>query len=126
MLAVTSPYSQLRALHNLKLNCSTEGRSSPDHAGASFTVGCRRHLQLNLFFMSVMLEAIRTIQMHFYVIRLKFSSIFQFPMFGALLHSPKVHVCGVGGDIIFKNIFLSISLFLTDAVLWLLGTSQHR
>lgn len=35
-------------------------------------------------------------------------------------------VCGVGGDVVFEDVFCSLSPSLVDAVLWLLGSSQHQ
>ncbi|GLD48038.1 upstream stimulatory factor 1 isoform X1 [Lates japonicus] len=53
----------LTPLHNLKLHCSIEGKSPPDHDGAPSTVPCRKHLRWDLLVMPVTLEAIRTVKM---------------------------------------------------------------
>lgn len=59
-----------------------EGRSTPDHDGASSTVPRRKHLQWDLLVMPVTLEAIRTIQVTFFSRQLiKLSFTFQYPMF---------------------------------------------
>ncbi len=117
---------RLMPLHNLKTHDPIEGKSTHDHDGASSTVPRRKHLQWDLLVMPVMLEAIRTIQVKISHQRIKLSSTFQCPMFGALLQIPNWQVCGVGGDEAFEDVFCSLSPSLADAVLWLLGCSQHQ
>lgn len=53
---------RLMPLHLLKLHCSTEGKSTPDHYGAPSTVARRKHLRWDLLAMLVTLEAIRTMK----------------------------------------------------------------
>ncbi len=53
---------RLTPLHNLKIHYPIEGKSTPDHDGASSTVPRRKHLQWDLLVIPVTLEAIRTIQ----------------------------------------------------------------
>lgn len=70
MLSATSGHSQrLTPLHLLKLRCSTEGKSTPDHYGAPSFVGRRKHLRWDLLVMLVTLETIRTIKVTFVLIR---------------------------------------------------------
>ncbi len=57
---------RLMPLHNLKLHFPIEGKSTPDHDGASSTVLRRKHLQWDLLVMPVTLEAIRTVQINFF------------------------------------------------------------
>ena len=96
----------LRPLHNLKLHCSTEGKSTPDHDGASSAVPHRKHLQWELLVMPVTLEAIRTVQVKKnYHQRIKLSHTFQCPMLGTTLQSQNRQICSMEGDVVFKDTF---------------------
>lgn len=59
----------LTPLGNLKLNCFIEGKGTPDHDGAPFTLPCREHLRWLLLVMPTTLEAIRTIKVKLFLIR---------------------------------------------------------
>ncbi|GLD50178.1 upstream stimulatory factor 1 isoform X1 [Lates japonicus] len=49
---------RLTPLHNLKLHCSIEGKSPPDHDGAPSTVPCRKHLRCRLMVMGLQLAPV--------------------------------------------------------------------
>ena len=99
---------RLTPLDNLKLHFPIEGKITPNRDGASSTVPRRKHLWWDLLLMPVTLKAIRTVQVKLFSRqRIKLSSTFQCPMFGAPLHIPNGQVCGLGGDVAFEDVFCS-------------------
>ena len=66
MISVTADVaSLLTTLHNLKLHCSSVGKGTPHHDGASTAMTRGEHFRRHLYVMTVTVEAIRIIQIDF-------------------------------------------------------------
>ena len=101
MPSATSP-------HNQTLFDAPAQPEAPDHDGALSTVPRSKHLKWDVLVMPVTFEAIWTIKVKFFSHqRIKLSSTFQCPMFGALLQSPNRQFCGIEGDEAFEDVFCS-------------------
>lgn len=96
-------------LHNLKLHCSSEGKSTPDNDGASSTVPRRKHLQVGS-----PCHASNASLPPFHVPCLALPCNVQMGKFVAWDETCPLRT------------FWSLSPSPADAVLWLLGCSQHQ